>query len=565
MKLNELPVGSLIKDSYGVGTQYNGQYIVWRVLEHGHTGDPTGSTALECRDIITCKVFDAKEPNNPDSNRSIRGNNRYKFSNALQWLNSDKDSGWYTAQHDYDASPDSSTSYANKYASEAGFLTNFSAELKKSLMEVSKTTVICTTDGGGSESVTSRVFLLSTTEIGLTNENNIAEGSIYALYNADSTKRKKIIINSAAVGGVSSQYAVVGSNGYWWLRTPNSTISFGERAVDNNGNNQFSYAHAEYPGLSPAICIPSDLEVALDTTDNVYYIVWPTVPDIKKIYVNNNGVTKCIENRDLVHPFATATDIQLKAMLDAYYADEITWAEMGWNVGDTRLIHLNSMTAPSPYSGNWDAQDITVVIVAHDHTDLATPINGHTKACITVQTREVMNNCTASENDTAHHIYYDGTSSKVTSFIKWSNLYLRTYLNNTVFGAIPTGDFKSAIKQSNHYWHTTYNGTASEQVADTLFVPVYPEIYGTTSYTKYVATSPVEGTQFPYYETSANRIKYGNNNGVANNVACDWWEGSASSEYSSTYGYYFCDVNSDGTADRGSGSSCRGLAPAWCM
>lgn len=584
MKLSDLPVGSLIKDSYGVGTQYLGQYIVWRVLEHGHTGDPTGSTALECRDIISLKAFDAKEPNNSYTYRQKSGNNRYLYSNLLQWLNSDASSNWYTAQHSADQSPDS-TSYVsvNPYTSEVGFLTNFSTKLKESLMTTSKITVKNTTDGGGSETVSSKVWLLSTTEIGLANENNIAEGSIYAYYSADNqnSRRIKNIATTAAIGNYSNSSCVAGAAWYWWLRTPyvgeyyHSAVA---RRVGTNGSNDGGDVYYGNQGVSPAICISSDLEVALDTTDNIYYIVWPFTKDIKKIYVNNNGVTKCIENRDLVHPFATATDAQLKAMLDAYYADELSWEDMGWNVGDTRLIHLNSMTAPNPYSGNWDAQDITVVIVAHDHTDLATAINGHTKACITVQTRECMNNESvsyhASTNTLNGHIYANGDSSLDMTFSKWANLYLRTYLNNNtitndlpqgVLAAIPTGDFKSAIKQSKHRRHDTYNGSTSEEVTDTLFLPAYPEIFGTSSYSYYAVTNPVEGTQWKYYETAANTLKYGNNGGVSNGKVQYWWNGSASSSYLSNKGYRWCNIDTNGAACFSSGDSAAALAPAWCM
>ena len=131
--LSSLPVGSLVKDT---GTTYNGAVPIFRVLEHGHSGDPTGTTALEFRDIISLKCFDAKEPNNSDSNRKSYGNNRYLHSNLLQWLNSDA-SSWYTAQHTADQAPDSSNVWAssgtpiNPYDTEAGFLSNFSTALRR--------------------------------------------------------------------------------------------------------------------------------------------------------------------------------------------------------------------------------------------------------------------------------------------------------------------------------------------------------------------------------------------------------------------------------------------------
>lgn len=261
--------------------------------------------------------------------------------------------------------------------------------------------------------------------------------------------------------------------------------------------------------------------------------------------------------------FSDGTDAEIAAILQAYYNNEITWAEMGWQVGDTRLIHLNAMQAPSPNSSNtWAAQDITIVIVAHDHTKLASAINGHTKACITVQTRECLNN-NASDWGESGHIYVNGDSSYDTTFKKWSSLYMRTYLNNTVLGAIPSGDFKSAIKQSKHYRHTTYNGTASEEVTDTLFLPSYPEVFGTASNNYYTVTNPVEGTQLDYYTTASNRIKYGNNNGVSNEKTQNWWLGSACAYYASSRGYYWFMVYNGATYYPGNRSV--GLAPAFAM
>ena len=197
--------------------------------------------------------------------------------------------------------------------------------------------------------------------------------------------------------------------------------------------------------------------------------------------------------------FADGTDEQIIAMLDAYYNDQLSWDDMGWAIGDVRTIHLDSMQAPNPNSSQtWNSQDIALVIVDHDHTDLATSINGHTKACITVQTRETLGSAGGMQGN----IYINGDSSYDTTFTKWSNLYMRTYLNSIVWSAFPS-TFKSAIKESSHYRHTTYNGSASESVTDNLFLPSYPEIFGTESYSQYILTNPAEGTQFEYFKTYA--------------------------------------------------------------
>lgn len=272
-----------------------------------------------------------------------------------------------------------------------------------------------------------------------------------------------------------------------------------------------------------------------------------------------------------VVPFSTGTDAEIAAMLDAYYNGELTWAEMGWAVGDTRKIHLNQFACPNPNSSyNVSAQEITCVIVDHDHTPLATSINGHTNACITVQFREALGDTYYDgKNGT---IYVNGDSGVDYTFTKWSNLYMRTYINSTLLGAFSYStdkgsgtSFKDMIKPSKHYRHTTYNGTASEEVTDTLFLPSYPEIFGTESYNSYDVTNPVEGTQFNYYVTASNRIKYNNNNGTVGNDALAWWLGSASSSHNTTYGYRWLSANTTGNCSYGAGTISRALAPAWAM
>ena len=269
--------------------------------------------------------------------------------------------------------------------------------------------------------------------------------------------------------------------------------------------------------------------------------------------------------------FTDGTDDEISAMLDAYYNDEITWAEMGWAVGDTRKIHLNSFDCPNPFSSySVAAQEITVVIVAHDHTPLATSINGHTNACITVNFRETLGSDSYNGKDGS--MYLDGNSAKDTSFTKWSNLYARTYINSTLLDAFSYStdkgsgtSFKSLIKQSKHYRHTAYNTTESEEVTDTLFFPSYPEIFGTATYSYYKATNPIEGTQFEYYTNSSNRIKHNNNNGSPMSRASYWWQGSCASYYSSTNGYFWCGVTIGGASDCYNGASASSLAPAWAM
>lgn len=88
------------------------------------------------------------------------GNNRYQYSNLLQWLNSNAAAGaWYSAKHSADAPPTNANVWNNynEYDAWAGFLAmldpKFVAELLTTTQTVARNTV---TDGGSYETVTSK-------------------------------------------------------------------------------------------------------------------------------------------------------------------------------------------------------------------------------------------------------------------------------------------------------------------------------------------------------------------------------------------------------------------------
>lgn len=105
---------------YGLGAYFSVPYVdPFDNVEYscryrfGHFGQFTfadGSVGqglgLDCVPLLpTVGVqFDAPEPSNPDSQRRTYGNNRYRFSNLRQYMNS-SETNWYKAQHAYDAPP----------------------------------------------------------------------------------------------------------------------------------------------------------------------------------------------------------------------------------------------------------------------------------------------------------------------------------------------------------------------------------------------------------------------------------------------------------------------------
>lgn len=277
--LSSLPVGALVKD---IGTTYNGQPIIWQVMEHGHEGDPEGSTALISQKIITIKCFDAPEPENSSKNVQQYGNSHYMYSNIRQWLNSDAEAGkWYSPQHSADAPPTGT----NEYEEEKGFLAYFSNELKTAIFTVEKKAYYEELRLAGYnyavyETVSDKVFLLGCSEIGIEISCNINgetqlcdEGKIYELFNADNN-RIAYPTPEAAVecGNGAIQPATPGG---WWIRTGRGSDFF-SFIVDEKGKLSSTNPHtAAWNGARPAIVVQSSIYVS-DTidSDGTYTISW---------------------------------------------------------------------------------------------------------------------------------------------------------------------------------------------------------------------------------------------------------------------------------------------------
>jgi hypothetical protein len=275
--LSALPVGALVKDT---GTVYNGSPIIWQILEHGHSGDPVGSTTLQSRDVLMKKAYDGKEPNSSIYDHRSLGNDRYLQSNILQWLNSNgAANSWYSAQHSADTPPEGQyVNYNDPYVAEKGFLNYFSSNLLGSLLQTEKASYY--NDGMNLETVTRRVFLLSKAEVGFNGEGyyNRMEGTVYAGYSS---------------GAVSKIKQYNGSNAGWRLRTYKEGSKGITRTVPDDGRIvYYSNCYVSTDGIAPGICIPSSSEVS-DTTDadGAYTLIYNSEPQISPSTTNYGDVT----------------------------------------------------------------------------------------------------------------------------------------------------------------------------------------------------------------------------------------------------------------------------------
>jgi hypothetical protein len=269
--LSTLANGALVKDA---STTYNGTPIIFRVIDKNHTGYPSNSVTLITDKIISIKGFDAKEASNADTSRANYGSNRYRTSNVRQWLNSQgAASAWWAAQNltdgtantnNKDASPTTANMATyNGYDTEKGFLANFSSELRAALLdttlETAKNTV---TDGGTSESVTDKIFLASETEVGLGNENSIAEGTAFA-YFADATSRLGYPTAQAVSNSNYTSTSIATDKAcHWWLRTPYASNSCSVRLVYTSGALFSHYACGGINGVRPLCNLKSEILVS---------------------------------------------------------------------------------------------------------------------------------------------------------------------------------------------------------------------------------------------------------------------------------------------------------------
>ena len=174
------------------------------------------------------------------------GNNRYAHSAIRQWMNSDKKGattsgsgadevytgGWWNPQNNFDR--------PSANVTDPGFLHGIDPEFKKMLGAVSKTVAKNTVmDGGGTESLSDKVFLLANEEMNLSNP-GVSESSVYP-YWSGSTNADRV------------KY-LAGSARYYWLRSPTRSDGYIVYAVDTGGSLDYFSAYDSH-GAVPACVI----------------------------------------------------------------------------------------------------------------------------------------------------------------------------------------------------------------------------------------------------------------------------------------------------------------------
>lgn len=255
--VKNMPVGTKIKVPVNTDCQsFLGKNITWMVIDHAHTGYPQNYTTLRTEKIIACLSFDAREPENTDSNRRSNGNNNYFVSNIDRWLNSDKPAGhWWSKSHTYDSAPTIENVSHNPYKDKSGFLAMLNSKFVNIILETPIKYKQPDVDSGGLVTSGRKVFLLSETELGGTSN---GEGYKFSIYTDDESRKhyptQEAYDNSAYKG---SEFAT-NKPWYVWTRTQDSSNSSYVCRIFIQGNIDFNTAKAGTHGIVPVCNISSD-------------------------------------------------------------------------------------------------------------------------------------------------------------------------------------------------------------------------------------------------------------------------------------------------------------------
>lgn len=367
--LSNLPTGAKVKFGKFQVNSETAQPIVWTVVAKNHQctpAYPTNAITLHAAEILDLRCFDAKEPSNSNSDRQSYGNNRYSVSNLDQWLNKDAAGGaWYSAAHSADQSPNSSSVvYANtQYASRPGFLNGFTDDEKAAILSTTIRVVKPSVDGGSYEDVVRKVFLPSTTEVGLSNENSIAEGAAWGYYTSNTARIGYLTQQCFSNTPSSSKPSSKTTAWYWWLRTPRCSSANSARSVNSAGSLYNYNAYNGYLGVRPALNLSSSLLVSDSTdADGCYTFVWNQAPT-KPSYINvptsvYGGKSATIDWGASTDPdgnlsgyilqrkVGTGSWTQVYKGANRSYADSITY---GWTTVQYRVCAYDSQGATSDY------------------------------------------------------------------------------------------------------------------------------------------------------------------------------------------------------------------------
>ena len=265
-----------------------------------------------------------------------------------------------------------------------------------------------------------------------------------------------------------------------------------------------------------------------------------------------NGVTKTASFTVSVSvktvTWAGGTDEEIVAMVEAADQGLIILSDY-WAVGDTRTVQLSAMSATG-VGESQSAQEVDLVLMHAGGYELNEAVaSGRTTCSFIVGQKDSL--------ATAGYMNSSNTNSG-----SWDGSARRAWCNSVYKNALPS-TLLPIFKQFKTITAQTYNGSTNQESVDYFALPAAKEVFGGSATSAGDATSHSNLTefnalfQFDYYKTASNRVKKLGKTGSADS----WWERSPYYNTST----YFCNVNSDGTANGNGASNSFGLAPFGCI
>ena len=262
-----------------------------------------------------------------------------------------------------------------------------------------------------------------------------------------------------------------------------------------------------------------------------------------------NGITKTATTNVSVSAtvkivtWAGGTDQEIADMVSAADAGIISLADY-WAVGDERTVHLSAMAQTvSGLSETHAAQDIVMVLMNSGGKTLT---SGGTCNFVVGQ-----KNLLGYSNGTNESGMMNSSGSNSGG---WKDCPRRTWCNDIYKNAFPS-TLLPIFKQFKNISGVGGGASSGTQTTDDYFAPPSEmEIFGTQTYSQ--PDEAAANTQWTYFKTSSNRIKY-----YASGSAYWWWNRST---YSGISGR-FCYVYSGGTAHSNNADSNGGLALCGCI
>ena len=244
----------------------------------------------------------------------------------------------------------------------------------------------------------------------------------------------------------------------------------------------------------------SDIKVySIDQLKDIFTEIKDKVNSLSVAEINN------------IKPFNECTFTDLSMYLNAYYKGILSLSDIqeAWMIGDSISVNVNAIpefgdgrTFPTGIVSAMQAHDYTFKIVDMDHDTLATPINGITKALLTLAPMQT----TYSGVKTAA-----SEPSSAANFYRWIDQPIRYWCNNYYYNSLPD-NLKYCIKTVLKPYATEVSvDSAVSYAEDKIFLPSLKEMGASDNHSANGRNT--EGTPYPYFSYSGGRRSLPSANG----------------------------------------------------